>query len=97
MNGNSTGLKIWKLIYIFQASKYQKQYASKWLHENRRLNYGQIKYILYILRILKNLKIKITVVTTNNHPADPLEPTNLPLSDAVASTNIPQVIQKNLH
>jgi hypothetical protein len=53
--------------------------------------------IFYILRILKNLKIKITVVTTNNHPADPLEPTNLPLSDAVASTNIPQVIQKNLH
>ena len=52
--------------------------------------YGQIKYILYFAN-------KITVVTTNNHPADPLEPTNLPLSDAVASTNIPQVIQKNLH
>jgi hypothetical protein len=56
--------------------------------------YGQIK-LFYILRILKNLKIK-TVVTTNNHPADPLEPTNVPPSDPVASTNIPQVIQRNL-
>jgi hypothetical protein len=34
--------------------------------------------IFYILQILKNLKIEITVVTTNNHPADPLEPTNVP-------------------
>jgi hypothetical protein len=47
--------------------------------------------IFYILRILKNLKIKITVVTTNNHPADPLKPTNVPPSDPVASTNIPKL------
>jgi hypothetical protein len=51
--------------------------------------------IFYILRILKNLKIKITVVITNNHPAHPLEPTNVPLSDPVASTNIPGNLDKS--
>jgi hypothetical protein len=50
--------------------------------------YGQIKYILYSANF-KEFEYKYNCRTTNNHPAGPLEPTNVPLSDPVASTNIP--------
>ena len=39
--------------------------------------YGQIKYILYSTNF-KEFEYKYNCRTTNNHPADPLEPTNVP-------------------
>jgi hypothetical protein len=97
MNGNSTAwLENLEAYIHFSGQQVPKTICIQVINTWEQTTYMAKFNIFYILWILKNLKIKLTVVTTNNHPADPLEPTNVPPSDPVASTNIPQVIQRNL-